>query len=765
MSNSKDFKNPEKTQKLDPFAAREAQKYENPIPSREFLLAYIEERGKPLSFKHLAMDLDLVDDAKEALRRRLKAMERDGQLVKNRKGAYGLIGNMGLVKGRFSAHRDGYGFVIPSEDDGAGDLYINNREAGAVFHDDEVVAKVTGIDAKGRREGIIIEITQRNTSQVVGRFFETQRAGVVEPAGKVKKSILIPDRNTDVASRVQDGQFVLINIIQQPTKHTQALGEIIEILGDHMAPGMETDVAIHSYQLPNFWSPEVLQELDQIPDEIQEKDLAGRKDLRALPLVTIDGEDSRDFDDAVYCQATKSGWRLYVAIADVSHYVKPNTALDKEAYERGTSVYFPNKVIPMLPEKLSNGLCSLNPKVDRLCMVADMHIDRLGKITRSTFYPAVMHSKARLTYTQVGRFLEESQHGAVPKELHTAILALNNLYQVLKNARDKRGAIDMDITETRIVFGDDKKIEKILPTQRNVAHRIIEEAMLCANVAAARVIERNKLINLFRVHGTPNLDKVEKLRGFVGDLGLRFTSAEEPTPKDYSDLLSLIKGRPDSHIITLVLLRTLSQAVYTPENMGHFGLAFKAYAHFTSPIRRYPDLLIHRGIKAFLEKKNACCDLEHMEALGHHCSAMERRADEASRDVMDWLKCEFMLDKVGQEYDGVISSVVQFGLFIELKNIYVEGLVHVNSLEGDYYIHDAVRHLLIGERTRVKYKLGDSIRVRVKNVNLDERKIDFEIVAIDKSAKSAKLTKPVKSGKATKAVKIKKISKIKKTKK
>ena len=726
---------------LDPFAAREAQKYDQPIPSREFILSYIEKRAKPISYKHLALELELVDDGKEALRRRLKAMERDGQLIKNRKGAYGLMTNMGLVKGRFSAHRDGYGFVIPNEDDGAGDLYVSHREAGAVFHDDEVLAKITGLDAKGRREGVIIEVTKRNTSQVVGRYFQNNRIGVVEPAGKIKKPILIPDKSSVASTQVKDGQFVLVKIVQQPTKHTQALGEVVEILGEHMAPGMETDVAIHSYQLPNSWSPEVLKELEKIPDHVQKKDFSGRKDLRSLPLVTIDGEDSKDFDDAVYCEAVKQGWRLYVAIADVSHYVKPGSALDKEGYERGTSVYFPNKVIPMLPEKLSNGLCSLNPNVDRLCMVADMHIDREGKITRSSFYSAVMHSKARLTYTQVGAFLEEGKKDVVPQKLLTEIQELHQLYKVLKISRDKRGAIDMDITETRIVFGDNKKIECILPTQRNVAHRIIEEAMLCANVAAARLIERNKLINLFRVHGTPNLDKVEKLRGFVGDLGLNFTRAEEPTPKDYADLLNLIKDRSDRHIITLVLLRTLSQAVYTPENMGHFGLAYKAYAHFTSPIRRYPDLLIHRGIKGFLDKQVVFKDLEKMETIGQHCSATERRADEASRDVMDWLKCEFMLDKVGEEYDGVISSVVQFGLFVELKNIYVEGLVHISALEGDYFIHDSVKHLLLGERTRVQYKLGDNVRIRVKNVSLDERKIDFEFIT-NKNIKKIKGKKP-----------------------
>lgn len=715
---------------IDPHAVREAEKYENPIPSREYILSFIKERGKPISFRQLALVFEFEEEEKkEALRRRLRAMERDSQLVRNRKGSYGLADSAALVKGRFVSHREGYGFVIP--DEGGGDLFVGHREASAVFHNDEVLVRVVGIDDKGRREGVIVEITQRNTAQVVGRYFEENKIGVVEPSDHFRRPILVPQR---CALPVKQGQFVVVTIIQQPTKHSQALGEVIEILGDHMAPGMEIDVAIRSYQLPFEWSRSVTGELKAIPDSLQPEDYEGRKDCRALCFVTIDGEDAKDFDDAVYVEKTATGWHLYVAIADVSHYVKAFTALDVEAYSRGNSVYFPNRVIPMLPEKLSNDLCSLNPLVDRLCMVAEMSIDEQGHMKRSQFYPAVIHSKARLTYTQVAAYLE-LEEPAIPESVAPAVKELFALYQALRASRDVRGAIDMDVAETRIIFSETKKIERIVPTERNVAHRMIEEAMLCANVAAAKFIEKHKLLNLFRVHAVPSPEKVEKLRLFLKDLGLTFTQALEPEPIDYANLLQSVKGRPDQHIITLVLLRTLSQAKYAVENIGHFGLAFKTYTHFTSPIRRYPDLLVHRAIKAALKNEVAFTDVEVMKAMAVHCSSTERRADEATRDVMDWLKCEYMMDKKGQEFEGVISSVTQFGLFVELKAVYVEGLVHVTSLQGDYYIFDQAKQRLFGEKTRVQYGLGDAVTIKVVGVDLDTRHIDFEVVSKGKKKK------------------------------
>lgn len=710
----------------DPFAAREAQKYDNPIPSRECIIELIEEQGNAMAQRSIAVQLQIAEDDedhREALRRRLRAMVRDGQLVRNRRGAYGLVGEGGLLKGRFIAHRDGYGFIVPQE--GGGDLYLNAHEAKSVFHDDEVLVRVSGMDQKGRREAMIVEVLQRNTQQVVGRYFKKDKIGIVEPAGKrIKKQIIIPLEST---KGVKDGQFVLVTLVQQPTKHNPAIGEVIEVVGDHMAPGMEIDVAIRSYQLPVGWSAEVNKELDAIADHVQEKDLEGRKDLRNLPLVTIDGEDAKDFDDAVFCEKTKTGWRLFVAIADVSHYVKSGSALDEEAYARGNSVYFPGRVIPMLPEKLSNGLCSLNPKVDRLCVVGEMTISAAGKMTRSKFYSAVMHSKARLTYTHVGEFLEKGE-GSVPVDVQPHIQELHKLYQALNKSRQERGAIELDTVETMIVFGKDKKIENIVPTKRNVAHKIIEECMLSANVAAAKLVEKYELINLYRIHEQPSEEKIEKLRGFLGELGLRFAGNDAPCPKDYSDLLDRVRDRPDFHIIQLLLLRTFSQAKYSPDNSGHFGLAYKAYAHFTSPIRRYPDLLIHRAIKASLLNQHAYEDANVMADVGVHCSDTERRADEATRDVTEWLKCEYMIDKVGKEFDGVISAVTPFGFFVELKDIYVEGLVHITALDKDYFIYDPVRHQLKGEKTGLGYHLGDTVKVRVDRVDLDDRQIDFGLI-------------------------------------
>jgi len=715
----------------DPYAAREAEKYENPIPSRECITEYLTQAGAPKTYRRLATELQLVDEQWEALRRRLKAMERDGQLMRNRRGAYMLVQDMGLVKGRFSAHREGFGFVIP--DDGSEDVFLNPREASALFHEDQVLVRVFGINGKGKREAVLVEVLARNTTQVVGRYFNESGVGFVEPAGKrIKKDILIPKEH---ASDVVHGQFVVVNILHQPTRHSQAMGEVIEVLGEHMAPGMEIEVAIRGYQIPNHWPQAVKKAVAQLPDQVCEKDLAGRKDLRNLHFVTIDGEDAKDFDDAVYCIPVKSGgWRLYVAIADVSHYVHPGSALGKEAYQRGNSVYFPGRVVPMLPEVLSNGLCSLNPQVDRLCMVADMRISAEGKMTRSQFYTAVIHSKARLTYTEVAACLAEKPHN-VPCSLISDIQQLYGLYQVLRQQREIRGAIDLDTTETKILFGEGKKIEKIVPAPRNLAHRLIEECMLCANVATARFIQRHKMSSLYRIHEPPGIDKIEKLRTFVREVGLNFTVSDAPTPKDYSELLVQIQERPDRHLVQTLLLRTLSQAKYSPENKGHFGLAYDSYVHFTSPIRRYPDLLIHRAIKAILSHDNITDDLEQLQVVGEHCSHTERRADEATRDAIEWLKCEYMLDKVGERYRGVIASVTSFGLFVELDDIYVEGLVHIQSIGQDYFQYDALRHTLRGERTGKQYRLGDPVNIQVAAVNLDERHIDFALLTPEKKKK------------------------------
>jgi ribonuclease R len=501
-----------------------------------------------------------------------------------------------------------------------------------------------------------------------------------------------------------------------------------------MAPGMEIDIAIRSHDLPQEWPKAVRKEARKFGDEVPKAARRGRTDLRDVALVTIDGEDARDFDDAVYCERTPGGWRLLVAIADVSWYVQPDSALDQEAASRGNSVYFPERVIPMLPEVLSNGLCSLNPDVERLCMVCEMQINAQGKITRSRFLEALMRSHARLTYTEVAALLAGSDAAVARK--YRALLPhleeLQHLYTVLRKARERRGAIDFETTETRILFGPERKIERIVPVQRNVAHKLIEECMIAANVAAARFLVRHRMPTLFRVHARPEGDRLEALQEFLRELGLGLRGGLHPDAKEYAVLLESIRGRPEEHLVNTVLLRSLPRAEYHPENIGHFGLAHEKYVHFTSPIRRYPDLLVHRAIRHVLGGGQADgfrYGHADMQALGDHCSMTERRADDATRDAIDWLKCEYMLDKIGASYRGIISSVTPFGLFVELLEIYVEGLVHVTALGNDYYHYDPAQHRLTGERTRRIYRLGDEVQVRVVQVNLDERKIDFELVA------------------------------------
>ena len=665
-------------------------------------------------------------------------MERDGQLIFTRKGGYGLVNKMDLIAGRVMGHRDGFGFVVP--DDGSDDLYLHERQMRAVFDGDRVLVRVRGEDFKGRREAAIVEVVERAVSRLVGRYFEEYGNAFVTPDNtKIAQDVLI---RADGSVRARQGQVVLVEIDEYPSKRGHAVGRIIQILGDHLAPGMETQVAIYNYGIPNEWSDEALAELDAIAEEVAESDKQGRVDLRHLPLVTIDGEDARDFDDAVYAERKKGGgWRLYVAIADVSHYIRPGTALDQEALKRGNSTYFPGQVVPMLPEKISNGLCSLNPQVDRLAMVCETTISAAGNISGYKFYEAVFQSQARLTYTKVSQMLErpDSSDGQELRQRYSVLVphleALFELYHALRVARDVRGAIDFETTETRIVFGEGRKIDQVVPVQRNEAHRLIEECMLCANVCAARFLQKNKLPALYRIHEGPKAERLDKLRAYLAPLGLNLSGGDKPQPSDYQALLSSIQQRPDYHPIQTMLLRSMSQAVYSPDNEGHFGLGYKAYTHFTSPIRRYPDLLVHRAIRALLRREQNegalygyHYDLQAMVALGEQCSSTERRSDEASRDVVSWLKCEYMSHRVGEEYQGVISAVTNFGCFIELSEVYVEGLVHVSGLPGDYYHYDAAFQRLKGERTGKSFRLGDQVRVRVSRVDLDERKIDFELI-------------------------------------
>jgi ribonuclease R len=713
--------------KKDPHAKREAEKYEHPIPSREFILDFLKERDRPASFKQLSQELRLFDETeKEALRRRLSAMVRDGQLMQNRRGAFGSIDRMELIVGHVVGHKDGFGFVVPEH--GGDDIFLNARQMKTVFPEDKVLVRVAGLDFRGRQEGVITEVLERHTHELVGRLTIESGAAFVEPADRnITHDILVPP---DAMGSAQHGQMVVIEITAQPSPTTRPVGRIVEIIGDHMAPGMEIDVAIRNHDLPHIWPDAALKEAATFSKHVSDDIARNRTDIRDYPFVTIDGEDAKDFDDAVYCKPnkTKNGWTLYVAIADVSHYVRPKTALDQEAFNRGNSVYFPNRVIPMLPEILSNELCSLNPHVNRLAMVCEMSISAGGKITSYRFYEAMIKSHARLTYNQVYNMVVKSDKPLQDnfKELMPHLNELFSVYRVLHSARIKRGAIDFDLPETKIIFGKDKKIERIIAMQRNDAHRLIEECMLCANICTARFLLKNECPGLYRIHEGPSAAKLADLHKFLGELGLKLSGQEDPSPRDYASLLKSITGRPDAHLIQTVLLRSLSQAMYSSENKGHFGLAYDAYTHFTSPIRRYPDLIVHRSIRNILSRKFVRGENDPLfEKYGEHCSMTERRADEATREAIDWLKCEYMLDKVGEEFAGVISGVTSFGLFVELSEIYVEGLIHISNLKNDYYQFDPIKHALRGERSGTRYRIGDVVHVKVVRVNLDNRQIDF----------------------------------------
>ncbi len=731
----------------DPYAQREAEKYENPIPSRELILSALEHAGKPLSRVEIAETFKLdADEGLEALRRRLRAMERDGQLLFNRGQQYCLVNNKDLIVGRIIGHPDGFGFVRP--DDGSDDLYLSPREMNPLLHNDRAMVRIAGIDKKGRREGAVVEILERNTHQIVGRLYKEDGFTYVVPDNKnIAQTLLVQKGGT---GKAKQGQIVIAEITDQPTKLRQPIGRIIEVLGDHLAPGMEIEMAIRSHELPHVWPEALLEEIKTLSEEVPESAKEHRVDLRDTALVTIDGEDARDFDDAVYCKKTPKGWKLLVAIADVSHYVQVNSELDKEAKNRSTSVYFPEQVIPMLPEILSNGLCSLNPHVDRLCMVCELFIDEQGKVLRTRFFDAVMRSHARLTYTEVASILVDGDQALADKYTHVMphLRELYALYKVMRISREERGAMDFDTQETRILFGKDRKIEKIIPVVRNDAHKLIEEFMITANSAAARYLNAKKIPKLLRIHEGPSSDKLLNLKTFLGELGLKFGGGANPTPLDYMHLVDAVKDRPDAHLIQTVLLRSMSQAVYSPDLKGHFGLALEAYAHFTSPIRRYPDLLVHRAIRhCLLDKKieNFVYGVPEMIMLGEHCSANERRADEATRDVVSWLKCEYMMDKIGEEFSGIISAVTSFGFFVELAEIYVEGLVHISNLGQDYFHFDPTSHQLKGERTGINFRLGDSVKIKVARVDLDEKKMDFELLQKEGAGKKAEISdKPKK---------------------
>ncbi|AFJ48623.1 ribonuclease R [Shimwellia blattae] len=744
----------------DPFQEREAEKYANPIPSREFILDLLAKRDKPANREEIAHALDITDEEQlEALRRRLRAMERDGQLVFTRRQCYALPEKLDLLKGTVMGHRDGYGFLrVEGRKD---DLYLSSEQMKTCIHGDVVLAQPLGADRKGRSEARVVRVLVPKTSQIVGRYFTDAGVGFVVPDdSRLSFDILIPPEEIHGARM---GFMVVVELTQRPTRRTKAVGKIVEVLGDNMGTGMAVDIALRTHEIPYVWPKPVEEQIASLKEQVPEEAKTGRVDLRDLPLVTIDGEDARDFDDAVYCQKKRGGgWRLWVAIADVSYYVRPWTPLDKEARNRGTSVYFPSQVVPMLPEVLSNGLCSLNPQVDRLCMVCEMTISARGNLSSYKFYDAVMSSHARLTYTKVWHMLQgdqelrEQYHPLVPhlEELH-------RLYKVLDQARAERGGISFESEEAKFIFNAERRIERIEKTERNDAHKLIEECMILANVAAARFVEKHKEPSLFRIHDRPSTEAINAFRSVLAELGLELPGGSKPEPKDYGALLNSIADRPDHEMLQTMLLRSMKQAIYDPENRGHFGLSLSSYAHFTSPIRRYPDLLLHRAIKYQLalsrgehpDAKGTATggwhySMEEMLQLGAHCSMTERRADEATRDVADWLKCDFMQDQVGQVFSGVIASVTGFGFFVRLDDLFIDGLVHVSSLDNDYYRFDQIGQRLIGESGGQTYRLGDKVEVRVEAVNMDERKIDFSLISSQRVVRGAGKTARDKAKKA-----------------
>ena len=741
----------------DPNYAKELAKYDNPIPSREFILQTIRTHNAPMTKEEVFIALGITDETQqEAMRRRLRAMENDGQLVFTKRKCYALPEKLDLLKGMVIGHREGFGFLqVEGKKD---DFFIPNVQMQKVMHGDYVLAQPNGFDRKGRPEVRIVRVLEANKKQIVGRFFLEQGIGYVVPDdSRITRDILIPD-NARLGARM--GQVVVVELHPRTAPFFQPIGKITEVLGDNMAKGMEVEIAIRKHDIPHSFPSAVEKQLKKWAEDVPEEAKRGRVDLRDLPLVTIDGEDARDFDDAVFCQKQGKGWKLWVAIADVSYYVRPKSALDTEAYNRGNSVYFPNRVVPMLPEKLSNGLCSLNPQVDRLCMVCEMTISAKGKMTDYQFYEAVMNSHARLTYNKVAKILEKDtalceRYASLVPHLQD----LHDMYQALVKARRQRGAIEFETIESKFIFNALGRIERIEPVVRNDAHKIIEECMILANIASANFMAKHQEPALYRIHAVPSEEKLTAFRSFLAECGLSLSGGNKPTPMDYAQLLEQIKQRPDHELIQTMLLRSMSQAVYSADNIGHFGLALEEYAHFTSPIRRYPDLTLHRGIKYLLAKQKGSkrkttdtggyhYQLEEIDGFGAHCSSTERRADDATREVADWLKCEYMQDHVGEEFDGVISSVTGFGFFVRLNDLFIDGLVHISGLANDYYLFDMPKQRLIGENSGMIFRLGDAVKVRVEAVSLEQKQIDFSLISSERKPKRSGKTARTKAKKA-----------------
>jgi len=730
----------------DPHADREAQRYARPIPSREAILALLEERGELLTEARIAEALQIDDEADlEALRKRLGAMVRDGQLLLGRRGGYAPTQKLDLIAGVVLANAEGYGFLRP--DEGGEDLYLSPQQMRAVMHGDRVLASVVGIDRRGRKQGAIAEVLQRRSPRLVGRVVIENGVTLVAPDDRrLNQDVMIKPGQEQGA---RSGQIVVVEITDPPTPHRGPMGEIRAVLGDRLQPSLVVEMAIASHDLPHEWPPEVLRDAAQVEPEVTAAEREGRTDIRQLPLVTIDGADARDFDDAVYAEPKRGGgWRLIVAIADVSHYVQIGNALDREAYERSTSTYFPGFVVPMLPETLSNGICSLNPKVERLCMVCDMQVDAEGNVVKSKFYDAVMRSHARLTYDKVWQVVGLREADAI-HEVADVLPQLENLhalYKAMAQQRKRRGAIDFETPEVKFRLDQTGGVESMGATERNDAHKLIEECMIAANVQAALFLEKKKIPALFRAHEPPPAEKYEDLQQFLREFKLSMPPVDKVTPGDFSEILRMVHDRPERELIQNVLLRSQSMAAYQPDNRGHFGLSLQAYAHFTSPIRRYPDLLVHRAIRYALtggKPSDYSYSPGEMAAMAVHCSQRERRAEEAERDVDERFKCAWMEKHIGSEFEGVVTGVTSFGLFVELDESKVSGLVHISQLANDYYHFDAIRKLLKGERTGTQFRLGDHVRVQVLRASLEDRKIDFRLVA-----PRAVVTPPVGTAKA-----------------
>ena len=728
-----------------PFLKREKQRYEHPLPSREWIIELLEQKGVPSKIEVLARELSITEEEYEFFERRLKAMARDGQVLINRRGAVCAADKLDLVKCRVEAHKDGFGFAVPLTPTKDGDFVLYERQMRGIMHGDIVTVRPAGIDRKGRREGTVLDIVERAQSKVVGRFYMDRGVAILEAEDKRLNQSIVLEPDSVAHFKPESGQVIVGEIETYPEQNRPAVAKIIEVLGDYADSGMEIEIAVRKHHLPYQFSEACAKAAKKIPDHVRKSDLKGRVDLRDLPLVTIDGETARDFDDAVFAEKIGRNYRLVVAIADVSHYVRPDDAIDTDAQERSTSVYFPRRVIPMLPENLSNGICSLNPDVERLCMVCDMIITYAGNIKEYRFYPAVMRSHARLTYNQVWDWISDDLDHPHKAQIDT----LYKLFKILQKKRFERGAVEFESVETQMLFDDNGKIEKIVPVVRNDAHKLIEECMLAANVCAAEFLIKNKHTALFRNHLGPTPEKLATLREQLGLLGLQLGGGDNPTPKDYAALAEQFKGRPDAELLQVMMLRSMQQAVYEPHCDGHFGLAYEAYAHFTSPIRRYPDLTVHRAIKAVLNQQTYTPN-KSWQALGVHTSFCERRADDASRDVENWLKTYYMRDKVGEIFEGKISGMTNFGLFVTLDGIHIDGLVHISDLGEDYFNFRPEIMAIEGERSGIRFNMGDKVSVRVARADLDTSKIDLTLISGGSSGEKRRAKTTAQTGSKTK---------------